>query len=141
MNLSFSNIPEENSFTLSEVQKSSHFSLAFRNVLVSNGYKKFDGKAVKGDFCYDSYYKYVEDNNELKYIIYCYCYNLKMILDESDTFEFNFEVQLESERGIIEFSSVQWDFRTIEIAKENMEYFEEKSESIWKIFGSKKYPT
>jgi len=130
-------IPGENSLYINQIQKGSYNSTVFRNLLIANKYKSFEGKKIKGDLCYDSYYKDFSNNDGLKYTIYCYCYDLKEITENPEIFEFSFEAQIESERGIIGFESVQWDFRTPELAENNLKYFESKSDIIWKEFGEK----
>lgn len=130
---------EENSLYINQIQKESHNSVLFRNLLVSKKYRSFDGKKLKGDLCYDAYYRDFTNESGLKYTIYCYCYDLKGITENPEVFEFSLEVQIETERGIIGFEAIQWDFRDIKIAENNLKYFESKSEIIWKEFGGKNF--
>ena len=132
---------EENSLYINQIQKESHNSVLFRNLLVSNKYRSFDGKKLKGDLCYDAYYKDFENESGLIYTIYCYCYDLKGITENPEAFEFSFEVQVETERGIIGFESIQWDFRDYKKASINLEYFENCANRIWKDFGGKNFIT
>jgi len=134
------NTQEENSLSLKQLQKGNDNSIFFRNLLISKKYKKFNGKQLKGDLCYDAYYKDFLDGDDLKYTIYCYCYDLKELVENPEIFEFSFEVQIETERGIIGFEAIQWDFRTPQRSIKNLEFFESKAEIIWKTFGSKKFP-
>jgi hypothetical protein len=133
-------IQGENSLYISDIQKGSNNSHIFRNLLVDYGYIKFEGKTLKGDNCYDAYYKYFKTGEDLKYTIYCYCYDFKNILDDPELFEFVFESQIESERGIIGIESIQWDFTNTNEAKSNLIFFQEKIEMIWTSLGSKKFP-
>jgi hypothetical protein len=134
------NTKEESSLSINDLKKNSLHSTFFRNLLLSNGYKKFDGKKLKGNYCYDAYYKDFEENKELSYTVYCYCYDLKNVVENPELLEFSFEVQIDTERGILSFESIQWDFTKANYAKENLKYFESKCEEIWKVFGSKKFP-
>jgi hypothetical protein len=61
-------------------------------------------------------------------------------MEDSDLFEFVFESQIESGRGIIGIESVQWDFTLPSEAKENLLYFQEKINKIWESFGENKFP-
>jgi hypothetical protein len=61
-------------------------------------------------------------------------------MEDSDLFEFVFESQIESGRGIIGIESVQWDFTLPLEAKENLLYFQEKINTIWESFGGNKFP-
>ncbi len=133
-------IQGENSLYIKEIQKGSKDSHIFRNILIESGYSKFDAKPVKGDICYDAYYKYFKTGEDLKYTIYCYCYDLKNIIDDPELFEFTFECQIESERGIIGIESIQWNFTNPNAAKSNLIFFEEKMEMLWINLGSKKFP-
>ena len=135
------NTKEENFLSINDIGKNLSHSIFFRNVLVENGYKKFDAKKIKGDFCYDAYYKdFEDDSNKLKYTIYCYCYDLKNLVENSELLEFSFEVQINSERGIISIETIQWNFRTGLSSKNNLGYLEKKCDEIWKILGCNNFP-
>jgi hypothetical protein len=133
-------IQGENSLCISEIKKGSKKSHVFRNILIEFGYSKFDSSGLKGEFCYDSYYKDLKLENELKYTLYCYCYDLKEIMEDPELFEFSLECQIESEKGVLQIESVQWNFINPISARENLKYFENRIESIWEILGSKKFP-
>lgn len=132
---------EKNSLSINQIQKGSNTSIFLRALLVSKKYKNFDGAKLKGEFCYDAYYKDFQNESGLKYTIYCYCYDLKSIVEDPELFEFSLEVQIESEKGIIGFEAIQWDFRTPQRATENLEYFESRAETIWQQFGGKPFTT
>jgi hypothetical protein len=133
-------IQEESFLSIDSLKTGSHDSYIFRNILVDHGYTKFDAKKFKGDLCYDAYFKDFRKGNDTKYTIFCYCYDLKEIMEDSDLFEFVFESQIESGRGIIGIESVQWDFTLTLEAKENLLYFQEKINKIWESFGENKFP-
>jgi hypothetical protein len=61
-------------------------------------------------------------------------------MENSELFEFSFEVQIESDRGILGIESIQWDFRNPMNAKENLNYFQTKIEKIWQELGKKYFP-
>lgn len=61
-------------------------------------------------------------------------------MDDPELFEFSLECQVESEKGVLQIESVQWNFINTITARENLKYFEEKISSIWEILGSKKFP-
>jgi hypothetical protein len=132
---------KENSLSLKNLQRDDQISVLFRNHLVSIGYTRFDGTEMKGPLCYEGYFKDFFTEGELSYTIYCYCYDLRGVIDDPGRFQFIFESQIESERGIIGFESVQWQFETFSKGQENLEYFEFQVESYWKIAGSKKFPS
>lgn len=79
-------------------------------------------------------------DKDLKYTIYCYCYDLKDIMEDPELFEFCFECQIETGKGVVGIESVQWNFTNPAESKINLEYFQEKVDIIWKSFGSKKFP-
>jgi hypothetical protein len=135
-----SHTEREGFLSICELQTGSPNSYIFRNILVSEGYSRFDGQKIKGEFCYDSYSKEFLDGNNLKYTIYCYCYDLAKVMENSELFEFSFEVQIESDRGILGIESIQWDFRNPMNAKENLNYFQTKIEKIWQELGKKYFP-
>ena len=135
-----SHTEREGFISIDSLQTGSQNSHIFRNILISEGYLKFDAQKIKGEFCYDAYLKEFTEANNLKYTIYCYCYDLKKVMDESELFEFCFEVQIESERGILGIESIQWDFRNPTNAKENLNYFQNKIEKIWQEVGKKYFP-
>lgn len=127
-----------------DLKKDQSNSVILRSILSEKKYTKFDGKKLKGDLCYDAYFKEFLDEKGLRYTIYCYCYNtkeLKSLTDSYELLEFSFEVQIESIKGIIGFEAIQWDFTSGDKAKESIKYFEDKSEEIWKIFGSNHFST
>lgn len=131
----------ENSLSINNIKRSDDVSDSFRKKLVSLGYHKFDGKSIKGEVCYDAYYKDFFDGNEVKYTIYCYCYDLKGIIENPHLFEFSFEVQINAGLGIIGVESIQWDFRTIEDCEFNVDFFEKKIDVIWESLGKLKFPS
>jgi hypothetical protein len=135
------NTEKENFISVDDLSKNLGYSQIFRNFLCSRGYTKFDGKKLKGDFCYDAYYKDFFEDSDLKYTIYCYCYDLKGLVETPEVLEFSLEVQIESLEGVISFETTQWDFRIKYEAERKMEYFEKSCDDIWKIFGSKKFRT
>lgn len=61
-------------------------------------------------------------------------------MDDPELFEFSLECQIESEKGVLQMESVQWNFIHPITARENLRYFEEKIELIWEILGSKNFP-
>lgn len=131
----------ENSLSISKIKKSSFISESFRKKLVELGYRKFDGKRLKGDICYDAYFKDFMNGDDLSYTIYCYCYDLTGIIENPEIFEFSFEVQINAGIGMIGLESIQWDFRTEENAEFNIEFFERKVNDVWKALGSINFPT
>lgn len=116
-------------------------SESFRKKLVEFGYRRFDGKKLKGDICYDAYFKDFMNGNDLGYTIYCYCYDLTGIIENPEIFEFSFEVQINAGIGMIGLESIQWDFRTEENAEFNIEFFEKKVNDVWKALGGINFPT
>lgn len=136
-----SDFPKESFLLIDELQKGTDTSGFFRKLLVSKKYIKFDAKKIKGDTCYDAYYKDFENEKGLKYSIYCYCYDLKELVENPEAFEFSFEVQLETGRGIIGIETIQWDFRKNVDSLINIEFFEKKIEQIWEAFDSINFPT
>ena len=131
----------ENFLFIEELQKGTDPSGFFRKHLVFKNYIKFDGKKIKGEVCYDAYYKDFENKKGLKYTIYCYCYDYKDLVDNPENFEFCFEVQLNTGRGIIGVEAIQWDFGTNPDSLINIEFFEKKIEEIWEKFDSLNFPT
>ena len=131
----------ENFLSINKMQKGSSVSDSFRKKLVELGYRKFDGKPLKGEICYDAYHKDFSTEENLNYTIYCYCYDLKGIVENPEIFEFSFEVQLNAGAGIIGLESIQWDFRTEEDALFNVKFFEAKVNDVWKALGAIKFPT
>lgn len=131
----------ENFLFIEELQKGTDTSGFFRKLLVFKKYIKFDGKKIKGEVCYDAYYKDFENEKGLKYTIYCYCYDYKDLVDNPENFEFCFEVQLNTGRGIIGVEAIQWDFGTNPDSLINIEFFEKKIEEIWEKFDSLNFPT
>ena len=131
----------ENFLFIEELQKGTDPSGFFRKLLVFKKYIKFDGKKIKGEVCYDAYYKDFENEKGLKYTIYCYCYDFKDLIDNPENFEFIFEVQLNTGRGIIGVEAIQWDFGTNPDSLINIEFFEKKIEEIWEKFDSLNFPT
>lgn len=131
----------ENLLSINNIKKVSDVSDSFRKKLVEIGYRKFDGKPIKGEICYDSYHKDFSDDEGLNYTIYCYCYDLNGIVENPEIFEFSFEVQINAGAGMIGLESIQWDFRTEEDAIFNIEFFESKVNDVWKALGSIKFPT
>jgi hypothetical protein len=61
-------------------------------------------------------------------------------MEDPELFEFSLECQIESEKGVLQIESVQWNFVNPISARENLKYFEDKIESIWSILGGKKFP-
>ena len=131
----------ENFLFIEELQKGTDPSGFFRKLLVFKKYIKFDGKKIKGEVCYDAYYKDFENEKGLKYTIYCYSYDYKDLVDNPEKFEFCFEVQLNTGRGIIGIEAIQWDFGTNPDSLINIEFFEKKIEEIWEKFDSLNFPT
>jgi hypothetical protein len=131
----------ENFLLIEELQKGTDPSGFFRKLLVFKKYSKFDGKKIKGEVCYDASYKDFENEKGLKYTIYCYCYDYKGLVDNPENFEFCFEVQLNTGRGIIGVEAIQWDFGTNPNSLINIEFFEKKIEEIWEKFDSLNFPT
>lgn len=107
---------------------------------MESGFSKFDTGKNKGDFCYAGYYKFVKSGEDLKYVIYCYCYDFKEIMKDPELLEFSLECQIESEKGIFGLESIQWDFTNPETAKQNLDYYQQKIEEIWKVLGSNRFP-
>lgn len=139
--IQFQSYTEKEGFlSIGELQTGSQNSYIFRNMLVSEGYSRFNAQNIKGEFCYDSYSKEFLNGKDLKYTIYCYCYDLKRVIEEAELFEFSFEVQIESDRGIIGIESIQWDFRNPATAKDNLIYFQNKIEKMWSDLGGKYFP-
>jgi len=130
----------DNFLFIDELQKGTDTKGFFRNLLVSKKYTKFDAKKIKGDVCYDAYYKDFENGKGLKYTIYCYCYDFKDLIDNPENFEFIFEVQLNTGRGVIGIETIQWDFQTNPKSLINIEFFEKKIEEIWEKFDSLNFP-
>jgi hypothetical protein len=131
----------EGSLSINNIQKTTPVSDSFRKKLVELGYRKFDGKPIKGEICYDAYYKDFNVEKELKYTIYCYCYDLKGMLDNPELFEFAFETQINAGAGVIGLEAIQWDFRTEESSEFNIRFFENRVDAVWKSFGSIKFPS
>ena len=131
----------ENFLSINKMQKGSDLSDSFRKKLVEMGYHKFDGKPLKGEICYDAYYKDFNNGDDLKYTIYCYCYDLKGVVEKHEVFEFSFEVQLNAGMGIIGLEAIQWDFRTEESAILNIKYFEKRVDIVWESLGGINFPT
>jgi len=131
----------ENSLSINKIQKGSDVSGEFRKKLVERGYKKFDGKPIKGEICYDAYYKDFSLEEKLKYTVYCYCYDLKDMVPNPEQFEFSFEVQLNAGIGIIGLEAIQWDFKTIESSELNIILFEKKVDDVWKALGGIEFPS
>lgn len=139
-NQSNSTTPGENFLFIKDLQIGSSHSHIFRNILVESGYSKFDAKSIKGDICYDAYFKDFKIDNELKFTIFCYCYELKGIVDDPELLEFELECQIETHRGVIGIESVQWNFTNYSDAKTNLEYFEDKINLFWTSVGSHFFP-
>lgn len=131
----------ENFLSINNMQKGTSVSDSFRKKLVELGYHKFDGKPIKGQICYDAYYKDFSGESDLKYTIYCYCYDLKDIVDKPELFEFSFETQISAGLGIIGLEAIQWDFKTEESAEFNIQFFEKKVDDVWKALGSINFPS
>lgn len=131
----------ENSLSINNIKKgTSEVSDSFRKKLVELGYRKFDAKPIKGEICYDAYFKDFTSDNESNYTIYCYCCDLNGIVPNPQFFEFSFEVQLNAGIGIIGLETIQWDFKTVESAEFNIIFFEKKIEDVWKALGGIKFP-
>ena len=130
----------ENFLFIEELQKGTDTSGFFRKLLVFKKYIKFDGKKIKGEVCYDAYYKDFQNEKGLKYTIYCYCYDYKGLVDNPENFEFCFEVQLNTGSGIIGVEAIQWDFGTNPKSLINIEFFEKKIDEIWEKFDSLNFP-
>ena len=131
----------ENFLSINNMQKGTSVSDSFRKKLIELGYHKFDGKPIKGQICYDAYYKDFSVGSNLKYTIYCYCYDLKDIVDNPEIFEFSFETQISAGLGIIGLEAIQWDFKTEENAEFNIQFFEKKVDAVWKVLGSINFPS
>jgi hypothetical protein len=130
----------ENFLSIDKIKKGSQISDSFRKKLIEIGYHKFDGKSLKGQICYDAYYKDFNDEENLKYTIYCYCYDLDGMVEKPELFEFAFEVQINAGVGIIGLEAIQWDFRTEESSILNIKYFEKKVDDVWKSLGGINFP-
>ena len=130
----------ENFLSIDKIKKGSQISDSFRKKLIEIGYHKFDGKSLKGQMCYDAYYKDFNDEENLKYTIYCYCYDLDGMVEKPELFEFAFEVQINAGVGIIGLEAIQWDFRTEESSILNIKYFEKKVDDVWKSLGGINFP-
>lgn len=131
----------ESSLSINNIKKgTSEVSDSFRKKLVERGYRKFDAKSIKGEICYDAYFKDFNSDDSTDYTIYCYCLDLNGIVPNPEFFEFSFEVQLNAGIGIIGLEAIQWDFKTEESAEFNIIFFEEKVRDVWKALGSKKFP-
>lgn len=131
----------ESSLSINNIKKgTSPVSDSFRKKLVEMGYRKFDAKSIKGEICYDAYFKDFNSDDSADYTIYCYCLDLNGIVPNPEFFEFSFEVQLNAGIGIIGLEAIQWDFKTEESAEFNIIFFEEKVRDVWKALGSKKFP-
>ncbi len=133
----------ENFLSINNIKKgTSQVSDSFRKKLVEMGYRKFDGKPIKGEVCYDAYFKDFnsDDSTDTDYTIYCYCLDLDGIVPNHQFFEFSFEVQLNAGIGIIGLEAIQWDFKTEESAELNIILFEEKVGDVWKALGGIKFP-
>ena len=139
-NQSNSTTQGENFLFIKDLQTGSTHSHIFRNILIEFGYTKFDAKSIKGDICYDAYFKDFKSRDELKFTIFCYCYELKGIVEDPELLEFELECQIETERGVIGIQSVQWNFTNRVDAKTNLEYFQAKMDLIWTSFGAKSFP-
>lgn len=131
----------ESFLSINNMQKGTPLSDSFRKKLVEMGYRKFDGKPIKGEICYDAYYRDFKNGEDSKYTIYCYCYDLKDLVDRPELFEFSFETQINAGLGIIGLEAIQWDFKTEKNAMFNIQFFEEKIDDIWKSLGSIKFPS
>jgi len=131
----------ENFLSINNMQKGTLVSDSFRKKLVELGYHKFDGKPIKGQICYDAYYKDFNNGDDLKYTIYCYSYDLKDIVDKPELFEFSFETQINAGLGIIGLEAIQWDFKSEENAEFNILFFEKKIDDVWRSLGSIKFPS
>lgn len=127
----------ENTILISSIQKNVSFSAIFRNYLVSQGYEKLNNNEIKGDLCYDSYYKdFLDDVGNIGFTVFCYCYDLREIVEDHEKYQFVFESQMESGRGIIGIETIQWVSKDLEEAIINVKYFENKNWEIYKIMGS-----
>jgi hypothetical protein len=131
----------ENSLSINNMKKGSDVSDSFRKKLIELGYRKFDGKPIKGEICYDAYFKDFNSEDKLKYTIYCYCYDLKEIVENPEIFEFSFETQINAGAGMIGLESIQWDFRTNESSEFNISFFEKSVEKVWESLGGRNFPT
>lgn len=130
-----SNTKIGDSLSFSKIQKNSDRISHFKNVLIRNNYYKFDYSRLNKNYCYDAYSKEFLNGDKLKYIIICYFYNLKGIYEFPEAFEFSFETQIETDMGIINLESTQWVLTTKERSESLIHYFQDKSESMWKITG------
>jgi hypothetical protein len=131
-----SDTKKENSLSLNDINSTKTNSESFRSLLITNGYTRFDCEGIKGDRCYDSYHKDFVENEKLSYTIFCYCYNLRGIVENPENFEFCFESQIETGNGILGLESVQWCFKTKENCLTNILGFEAIVNSNWKNLGS-----
>lgn len=132
----------ENFLSINSIKKgTSEVSDSFRKKLIELGYRKFDAKSIKGEICYDAYFKDFKSDGSSNYTIYCYCYDLNDIVPNPEMFEFSFEVQINAGLGIIGLEAIQWDFKTEESAEFNIGFFEEKVEVVWKALGGLKFPS
>ena len=131
---------EKNSLSLNLLNQKKTKSEVFRSLLISNGYKRFNGTENKGTRCYDSLCKEFFHNGKYSYSIFCYCYNLRGVVDNPDLFEFGIESQIETELGIVGLESVQWDFLSEQKILTNIIGFEALVNMNWKNLGEKPFP-
>lgn len=132
---------EKNSFSLKTLNQKKTNSELFRSLLVANGYKRFSGTENKGTRCYDSLCKEFFNEGEYIYSVFCYCYNLKGVIENPELFEFGLESQIDTELGIIGIESVQWDFTTEQKSLRNVIGFEALVNMNWKNLGEKIFPS
>lgn len=130
-----SDTKNQNSLSISKIQEGSDRISHFKNTLVVKGFSKFDASALNKNYCYDSYSKEFLEEDRLKYIIICYFYNLKGVYEFPEAFEFSFETQIETDMGIISIESTQWVLTTREKSESLINYFQDKTELMWKLSG------
>lgn len=133
----------EKTILIENIRKNISFSAVFRTYLISVGYEKLssDIKNIKGEFCYDSYYKdFLDASGKLKYTTFCYCYDFREVIDSYEKYQFIFEAQVECGRGILGIESIQWESENLEESIINIKYFEDSTEKIYKSLGEYKLP-
>lgn len=132
----------ENTILISEIQKNVSFSAVFRNYIISIGYSKLPTQdiKIKGDFCYDGYYKDFKDSDgNLIYTIYCYCYDFREVIDQYEKMQFIFESQLQTVCGIIGMETIQWVSEDLEKSIINLRSFEKSTQKTSEALGKIKF--
>jgi hypothetical protein len=132
----------ENTILISEIRKNVSFSAVFRNYIISIGYSKLPVSdiKIKGELCYDGYYRDYKDNDgDIIYTIYCYCYDFRGIIDQYEKMQFIFESQLQTMCGIIGMETIQWVSDDIEKSIINLKFFENSTQKTSEALGKIKF--